>query len=394
MSRPAPQPLAGIRVLDFSQILMGPVATQLLADHGADVLKIERPGSGDIFRQALDDPDGTEHPAFGAVNRNKRSIVVDVRDPEGLALIDDLVATADVVVNNYRPEVMERLGLGYERLSGINPGIVYAQGTGFGTSGAYTRKGGQDILAQALTGAMSHKADPDQPTAIYPVSLADYTAGMHMVQGILMALLQRTQTGRGQRVEVSLYDSLLAMQVLEATMALMGRDPLNWARMPLVGTFAAADGEVVLVGAFKPNPLHDICEALNLEDLSADPSFATMADQAANRPRLQAVIAAAIGGFTSTEVIERLEAQDVLCAPVRTLGEALEDPHTASMIVEMPRPDRAPLRSVASPVHLPDAPAPTHRPPPAPGEGAAEALADYGIAPARVGALTAAGVLA
>ena len=191
-----------------------------------------------------------------------------------------------------------------------------------------------------------------------------------MVQGILMALLQRTRTGRGQRVEVSLYDSLLAMQVLEATMALMGRDPLNWARMPLVGTFATADGEVVLVGAFKPNPLRDICEALDLEDLSDDPSFATMANQAANRPRLQALIAAAIGGFTSAEVIERLEAQDVLCAPVRTLGEALEDPHTASMIVELPRPDRAPLRSVASPVHLPDAPAPMLRPPPAPGEGA------------------------
>ncbi|MYE76843.1 MAG: CoA transferase [Acidimicrobiaceae bacterium] len=374
--------------------MMGPVATQLLADHGADVLKIERPGSGDIFRQALVDPDGAEHPAFGALNRNKRSMVVDVRSPEGLGLIDDLVAAADVVVNNYRPEVMDRLGLGYERLSGINPRIVYAQGTGFGTGGVYARKGGQDILAQALTGAMSHKADPGHPTAIYPVSLADYTAGMHMVQGILMALLHRTRTGRGQRVEVSLYDSLLAMQILEATMALMGRDPLNWARMPLVGTFAAADGEVVLVGAFKPNPLRDICEALDLEDLSADPSFATMADQAANRPRLQALIAEAIGGFASTEVIERLEAQDVLCAPVRTLDEALQDPHTASMIVEMPRPARAPLRSVASPVHLPDTPAASHSPPPPLGAGAAAALEEYGIAPERVGALVEAGVLA
>jgi len=394
VSAPAAQPLAGIRVLDFSQIMMGPVATQLLADHGADVLKIERPGSGDIFRQALVDPDGAEHPAFGALNRNKRSMVVDVRSPEGLALIDDLVAAADVVVNNYRPEVMDRLGLGYERLSGINPRIVYAQGTGFGTGGAYRRKGGQDILAQALTGAMSHKADPGHPTAIYPVSLADYTAGMHMVQRILMALLHRTRTGRGQRVEVSLYDSLLAMQILEATMALMDRDPLNWARMPLVGTFAAADGEVVLVGAFKPNPLRDICEALDLEDLSVDPSFATMAEQAANRPRLQALIAEAIGGFASAEVIERLEAQDVLCAPVRTLDEALQDPHTASMIVEMPRPGRAPLRSVASPVHMPDTPAASHSPPPPLGAGAAAALEEYGIAPERVGALFEAGVLA
>ena len=388
------QPLRGVRVLDFSQIMMGPVATQLLADHGADVLKIERPGSGDIFRHAVVDPDGTEHPAFGAVNRNKRSLVIDVRAPEGLALIDDLVQVADVVVNNYRPGVMDRLGLGYERLAGLNPGIVYAQGTGFGTEGAYVRKGGQDILAQALTGAMSHKADPDHPTAIYPISLADYSAGMHMVQGILMALLARERTGRGQRVEVSLYDSLLAMQILEATMALMGRPTLNWARMPLVGTFATADGEIVLVGAFKPNPLRDICAALGLDDLSEHADFSGMEAQAANKPRLQAILAGAIGRFDTAEAIERLEAQDVLCAPVRTLDEALADPHTVPMIAEMPRPGRAPLRSVASPVHLPDSPPVSHQPPPALGEGAAEALAGYGIGPARIAALTDAGVLA
>ena len=388
------QPLAGIRILDFSQIMMGPVATQLLGDHGADVLKIERPGTGDIFRHSLVDPDGTEHPAFGAVNRNKRSLVIDVRAPEGLALIDDLVRVADVVVNNYRPGVMDRLGLGYERLAGLNPRIVFAQGSGFGTEGAYVRKGGQDILAQALTGAMSHKADPDHPTAIYPISLADYSAGMNMVQGILMALLHRERTGRGQRVEVSLYDSLLAMQILEATMALMGRATLNWARMPLVGTFATTDGEIVLVGAFKPNPLRDICAALDLEDLSQHPDFSTMADQAAHRSRLQSILVEAIGRFASVEVIERLEAQDILCAPVRTLDEALEDPHTEPMITEIPRPGRAPLRSVASPVHLPDTPAAPHRPPPGLGEGAADALAECGIAPERVAALTAAGVLA
>ena len=390
----AAQPLAGIRVLDFSQIMMGPVATQLLADHGADVVKIERPGSGDIFRHAIVDPDGAEHPAFGAVNRNKRSVAVDVRAPEGLALIDDLVAKADVVVNNYRPGVMDRLGLGYERLSEINPGIVYAQGTGFGTEGVYAHKGGQDILAQALTGAMAHKAEDDHPTAIYPVSLADYTAGMHMVQGILMALLQRSRTGRGQRVQVSLYDSLLAMQILEATMSLMGREVVNWARLPLVGTFSSADGEVVVVGAFKANPLRDICAALEMPDLSTRPEFATMAEQAVNRPRLQALIAEAIGRFSTAEVIERLEAQDVLCAPVRTLDEALDDPHTAPMIAEMPRPALTPLRSLASPVHMPDTPASLRFPPPRLGQGAAEALADYGIESERVDALLEAGVLA
>ena len=340
------------------------------------------------------DPDGAEHPAFGAVNRNKRSLVIDVRAPEGLALIDDLVREADVVVNNYRPGVMERLGLGYERLAGLNPGIVWAQGTGFGTDGAYVRKGGQDILAQALTGAMSHKADDDPPTAIYPISLADYTAGMNMVQGILMALLQRERTGRGQRVEVSLYNSLLAMQILEATMALMDRPTLNWARMPLVGTFATTDGEIVLVGAFKPNPLRDICAALGLEDLSEHPDYSTMEAQAANKARLQALLTDAIGRFSAAEAIERLEARDVLCAPVRTLDETLADPHTTPMITEMTRNGREPLRSVASPVHLPDTPPAPPRPPPALGEGAAEALGEFGIAPERIEALTAAGVLA
>ena len=164
--------------------------------------------------------------------------------------------------------------------------------------------------------------------------------------------------------------------------------------MPLVGTFATADGEIVLVGAFKPNPLRDICAALDLEDLSQHPDFSSMAVQATNKPRLQALLAEVIGRFSTAEVIGRLEAQDVLCAPVRTLDEALEDPHTEPMITEIPRPGRAPLRSVASPVHLPDAPAAPHRPPPGLGEGAADALAECGIAPERVAALTALGVLA
>ncbi len=394
MNFPGDQPLSGIRILDFSQIVMGPVATQLLADHGADVLKIERPGTGDIFRQALVDPDGPLHPAFGAVNRNKRSLAINLREPEGLRLIEDLARVADVVVNNYRPGVMERLGLGYTRLSELNPRIVWAQGTGFGTEGVYVRKGGQDILAQALTGAMSHKADDAHPTAIYPIALADYTAGMNMVQGILMALLQRERSGRGQRVEVSLYDSLLAMQILEATMALMNRASLNWARLPLVGTFATSDGEIVLVGAFKPNPLRDICAALDLEDLSEHPDFAGMEQQAANKPRLQALLVDAIGRFSTAEVIARLEAEDVLCAPVRTLTEALTDPHTAPMIAEIARNGSETLRSVASPVHLPDTPPVPHRPPPALGEGAALALKEYGIEPERIKALTASGVLA
>ena len=388
-----PQPLDGVKVLDFSQIVMGPVATQLLADHGAEVLKIERPGSGDLFRWAVVDPDAGDHPAFGALNRNKRSLALDLRAQSGRELVYDLVRTADVVVNNFRPGTMERLGMGYEHLSALNAGIIYAQGTGFGSHGDYVRKGGQDILAQALTGTMARKADPAHPTAIYPLSLADYTAGMNMVQGILLALIHRERTGRGQMIEVSLYDSLLAVQVMEATVRMMRDSDLNWAMMPLVGTFPAADGEVVIVGAFRPHPLRDICKALEIEDLSERPEFSAMEEQAGNRTRLHDLLGQAIERFPVAEVIARLESQDVLCAPVRTLGEAVDDPHSRPMIVEIARAGRAPLRTLASPVHLSGTPAAVVRPPPSLGEGADEALAEYGIDRSRVLDLREAGVV-
>ena len=387
------QPLQGVRVLDFSQILMGPVATQLLGDHGADVIKVERPGSGDLFRIAVADPDSGDHPAFGAVNRNKRSVALDLRAGEGRRLAHDLAREADVVVNNYRPGTMDRLDLGYERLASFNPGIIYAQGTGFGSHGEYVRKGGQDILAQALTGAMAHKADPSLPTSIYPLSLADYTAGMNMVQGILMALLHRQRTGRGQMVEVSLYDSLLAVQTMEATVRMMRDAELNWARMPLVGTFRAVDGEVVVVGAFRPNPLRAICSALGLDDLSALPEYAAMESQARNREGLHGILGEAIARFRVDEVIARLESRDVLCAPVRTLAEALRDPHSRPMIVEVAREGREPLRGLRSPVHLSGAPASVRLPPPRLGEGADQVLVEWGIEPSRIRALREAEVL-
>ena len=185
----ATQPLTGIKVLDFTQVMMGPCATQMLADYGADVIKIERPGAGDLSRTSLaDDPDGLNNPVFRSLNRNKRSIALDLRGEAGKAIVYDLVKTADVVVNNFRAGVMDRMGFGYEALSKINPRIICAFGSGFGQSGPLSHKGGQDILAQALSGVMARKPDQSLPTSVYATALADYSAGMHLVQGILLAL--------------------------------------------------------------------------------------------------------------------------------------------------------------------------------------------------------------
>ena len=220
-------PLAGIRVIDFTQVMMGPVCTQMLADHGADVIKIERQGAGDLSRSTFAPVAGEDNPIFCSLNRNKRSVEIDLRDAAQMELVRTLVRSADVVTSNFRAGVMERLGLGYDACRALNPRIIYASGSGFGESGPYAHKGGQDVLAQALTGVMLRRADASIPVSIYPTALADYTAGMHMVQGILLALLQRERTGEGQKVAVSLYDSMLSMQMQDAAMVMIEDSELN-----------------------------------------------------------------------------------------------------------------------------------------------------------------------
>src|SRR5690606_2290465 len=247
----------------------------------------------------------------------------DLRSDKAKEVIYDLVLSADVVVNNFRAGVMDRLGFGYERLSQINPGIICALGSGFGPSGPLSHKGGQDILAQALSGVMARRADDTTPMTIYPTALCDYTAGMHLVQAILLALLQRGKTGRGQSVSVSLFESTLAMQIQEAAMWLQRGKHLNWGAFPLTGVFETTDGAVVLVGAFKQNPLKDICAALDLPDLSAEPHLSTFAGQMAHKAELHALFRERFASNTTDYWLGRLEEQDLLCAPVLTLPEAL-----------------------------------------------------------------------
>jgi len=388
-------PLSGIRVLDFTQIMMGPLATQLLGDFGADVIKVERPHGGDIFRWAVTDPAGANHPAFTGVNRSKRSLALDLSKSEGRQLAKELVKHCDVIVNNFRPAVMKRLDLGYEEVRALNPRAIYAQGTGWGIAGPLSGKGGQDILAQAMSGVMERRA-PGVPRGIYPTSLADYTAGMHLAQGILLALIARERTGEGQFLEVNLYDALLAMQALEAPVALANRDyEMNWAGLPLVGVFETADAPLVIVGAFKEDPLADICSALEIDDLTQDASFATPEAQARNRDELQTILANRLRSGSRDHWLSRLEAQDILCAPVQDLAAALDHPQTKAndMVWAQEHQSEGTIRVIGSPIHLHGTPPRRDSAAPVLGADTRAILLELGLADEAIDALAALGVV-
>ena len=347
-------PLEGVRVVDFTQVMMGPSATQMLADFGADVIKIENPKGGDLSRTAFGATDeaGLNNPVFCSLNRNKRSLALNLREEGNKELIWELIRGADVVISNFRAGVMDRIGFGYEKCRELNPKIVYASGSGYGPTGPYAHKGGQDVLAQAMSGVMMRRADASVPMSIYPTALCDYTAGMHLVQAVLVALIGVGRTGEGQKVEVSLYDSMIAMQMQEATCHLHNGKEINWAEMPLTGVFATANGALVLVGAFKANPLQDICAVLGIEDLSIE--YPDLEAQRAAKPYLQGRFRDEFARESTEHWIAKLEGADLLCAPVKNLADVLEDPQTDAneMIVEFEHPINGRMQTIACPIHF------------------------------------------
>jgi formyl-CoA transferase len=384
------QPLEGVTVLDFTQIELGPCCTQTLGDFGADVVKVERPGAGDLAREHMKHACG-ESAVFWSLNRNKRSVAIDVRSPLGREAVLRLAKKADVLVHNFRPGVMERLGFGFDDLRAINPRLIYAFGSGYGPSGPYRDKGGQDVLAQAMSGIAARRADPRAEPEPCATPIADFTGGMLLVQAILLALLARTRTGQGQLVHVALFDGMLAMQLQEASAWLNLREHLNWGAFPLSGTFRTLDGHVVMVGAFKANPLREICRGLGIEDLAADPRYATHVAQVAHRDELQARWREELGKRTTRQVIEALESVDILCAPVNDLATALADPQVANneMVVEMRHPDAGTIRTVGIPVKLEGTPGTVRRPPPRLGEHTRGVLAELGFTAAEIDTLVA-----
>lgn len=388
-------PLDGVKVIDFTQVMLGPSCTQALGDFGADVVKVERPGTGDLSREGVLKHTGQDNPVYLSLNRNKRGVAVDLTMPAGREVIYDMLRDADVVVSNFRPGVMERLGLDFETVSKLNSRIIWACGSGFGSSGPYAHKGGQDILGQAYSGVMKRKADPEHPTSIYATPIADYTAGQHLVQGILLALLQRHSTGEGQKVEVSLYSSMLALQMQEATTRLMYDQELNWALMPLSGCFPTKDSEIVIIGAFKKNPLADICSALGLPDYSEDERFSTIDRLKENTAEIRAIIAKRLLDETCEYWLTELEQHDVLCGPVRSLAAALADPQTShnKMIIEFNDADGQAVRTIASPIAMSKVNKQVRYVPPHLGEHSRELLIELGYDEERINKLMATGAV-
>ncbi|MGH9293622.1 MAG: CaiB/BaiF CoA transferase family protein [Acidimicrobiales bacterium] len=382
-------PLEGIKVLDFTQVMLGPAATQMLGDFGAEVVKVERPG-GDLSRWSVDDPEDLDNPVFCSLNRNKRSITLDLRHERARKVVLRLACWADVLVENFRPGVMERMGLGYDSVSRLNPGLIYASGSGFGSSGPRAHKGGQDVLAQALSGVMARRSEAGQPLSVYPTALADYTAAVHLAQAILLALLARSRSGLGQRVEVCLHDAMLAMQTQEAAARLMRDEELNWGAMPLTAVFETADLPLVVVGAFRPDPLGDLCRALRIDDLSDDPRFSSREAMKAHTGELRQLLQEVMRTEARSHWLELLEAADFLCAPVQDLTEALADPQTQhnEMIWRA-----GSLQVIGSPMHLGTTPAALRRGPPHLGEQTDEVLDEIGLGPEAIAELRHAGAL-
>jgi formyl-CoA transferase len=407
--------LDGVRVLDFTQVILGPAATQVLADHGADVLKVERPGSGDLARAfapfwpapggagGAGAIGGAESTRYVAMNRNKRGLAVDLKADAGREVIYRLAAGADVVISNFRPGVMDGLGLGYEPLRRRNPRLIYAEGSGWGRSGPLpeARKPGHELLGQALAGLAAKNAGPDGLPRQLPTTLADFTAAQLLVQGILLALLARERSGQGQRVEVSLLDGLLAMQQWDevSRLNLGPRDAgVPDDRHPLQGVYRTADGFVALVGWFRPNPVGNVCRALGLPDLSADPRFSPLETLARpeNAAALREILAARLAERGTADWIATLEAHDVLCGEVLPPGAVYAHPQAAAneMVATVQHPTLGPLRVVASPVKLSATPATVRTPPPGIGEHTRAILSEAGYSPQECDALFAAGAVA
>ncbi|QCJ40630.1 CoA transferase [Bacillus sp. S3] len=382
MEHPQPQPLEKIKVLDFTRVLAGPYCTMLLADMGAEVIKIEKPGTGDDTR-GFGPFQNNESGYFVFLNRGKKSVALDLKKPESTELIMELVKEADVVIENFRPGVMKKLGLDYETLKQINSGIVYASISGFGQYGPYSGRPAYDLVAQAMGGLASITGHPNQPPTRAGASLGDMSAALYAAYGIMVALFHRERTGEGQYIDVAMVDSifsLLESNVMRYTVDQIVPERIG-SRHPISSPFdiyKAQNGYVVIAVA-NDSLFKRLCLIMDQPELEQDERFCRDALRTEHVDELKPIIEEWLQAYTVEEAVELINNGGVPSSPILNIQEICEDEHIAirEMLVELEHPVAGKMKIVGNPVKFSKTPAVIQRPSPSLGEHTDEILAKY-----------------
>lgn len=384
-------PLAGVKVIEFAHIMAGPVCGLMLADMGADVIKVEKVPGGDDTRRTLPPDVGGESAAFLMMNRNKRGIALNLKTASGREIARRLLADADVAIENYRKGTMERLGLGYEQVSAFNPGIVYAELSGFGRTGPYAERAGFDLIAQGMSGIMSITGEgPGRPPTKCGPPLSDITAGILAAMGVLGAYVHRLKTGQGQRVDTSLFEAAITHTYWQSAMtfatgispgALGSAHPLSAPYQ----AFQASDGWFTLGAANQTNWLR-LLEALERPELQDDPRFADDPRRMANIDALVAVLGDIFKRRPLAQWLERLEQAGVPAGPVLDIAGMQADPQALArgMVTDAPHTRLGPVKTLGHPLHYSATPAVITRGAPLLGEHTREVLAEHGFSASEV----------
>jgi crotonobetainyl-CoA:carnitine CoA-transferase CaiB-like acyl-CoA transferase len=363
-------PLRHVRVLDLTQFLAGPFCTQILGDLGADVIKVEAP-AGDLSRHLPPHFVAGESAYYLSTNRNKRSMVVDLKTEAGRDVIERLMGCVDIVVENYRPGVMDRLGLRYDEISDRHPSLIWCSITGFGSDGPYRDRPAYDMVVQALAGTMSLTGEPDGRPVRTGIPLADLAAGMYAVIGLQAALEERRESGLGQHVDISMLDVQVAMLSYQAAYHLVsgdipGRQGTGHDSIPTYRGFVAGDGRMIAVTANTERMWHGLCTALELEGLTRDARFVTNADRYAHRHELWPILDARFAERDADAWLTRLLEAQVPASIVNDLAAALRDPQVVhrGMVVDLRSEEGESVRVVGDPVRLSRSQRETHDFPP------------------------------